>query len=65
MRCSSCEPLLDRYIEGTLKARQMLDITEHLSECADCRELLDELKVIDALLQRRKCRNCPRISVSP
>ena len=50
MRCSSCEPLLDRYIEGTLTTRQMIDIGKHVSACADCRALLDELKVVDALL---------------
>ena len=50
MRCSSCEPLLDRYIEGTLTPRQMLDVAAHLRECASCRELLDEVKAVDALL---------------
>lgn len=50
MRCSSCEPLLDRYLEGTLPARQMKLISAHLAQCAPCRELLEEVNVIDALL---------------
>lgn len=50
VRCSSCEPLLDRYIEGTLTPRQMIDIGKHVNACADCRALLDELKVVDGLL---------------
>jgi anti-sigma factor RsiW len=50
MRCSSCEPVLDRYIEGTLTPRQMIDISAHLRTCASCRELLQELKVVDGLL---------------
>lgn len=50
MRCSSCEPLLDRYVECTLPAPQMAAIGDHLSECDRCRALLDELKVIDGLL---------------
>ena len=50
MRCSSCEPLLDRYIEGTLKPRQMIDIGAHVRECATCQGLLDEVKMIDGLL---------------
>lgn len=50
VRCSSCEPLLDRYIEGTLTPRQMIDITAHLRECTSCSELLREVKVIDGLL---------------
>jgi anti-sigma factor RsiW len=50
VRCSFCEPLLDRYVEGTLKARQMIDISAHLRECTSCRELLEELKAVDGLL---------------
>ena len=50
MRCSSCEPLLDRYVEGTLTRRQMIDVGTHLRDCASCRELIDELKAVDALL---------------
>jgi len=50
VRCSSCEPLLDRYIEGTLTPRQMIDITAHLRGCNSCGELLQEIKVVDGLL---------------
>jgi anti-sigma factor RsiW len=50
MRCSSCSRLLDRYIDGTLRPRQMLDVTEHLRDCAACSELLHETKVVDGLL---------------
>lgn len=59
MRCSSCEPLLDRYVEGTLKPRQMIDITAHLRECASCRELLDELKNVDGLLATTRVPELP------
>lgn len=50
MRCSSCEPLLDRYLEGTLTPRQMIDIGTHVRDCEPCRELLEEVKAVDALL---------------
>lgn len=50
MRCSSCEPLLDRYIEGTLKPREMIAVSAHLKQCASCGELLQELKAVDGLL---------------
>lgn len=59
MRCSSCEPQLDRYVEGTLKPRAMIDITAHLRECASCRELLDELKNVDALLATTRVQELP------
>ncbi len=50
MRCSSCEPLLDRYIECTLTARQMRDVSTHLRTCKSCSALLEELRAVDGLL---------------
>ena len=50
MRCSSCKPLLDRYIEATLTRRQMIDVGTHLRACAACRAVLAELRVVDGLL---------------
>ncbi len=50
MRCSSCEPLLDAYLEAALRRRQMRDVAIHLQDCRDCRVLFDELRVVDALL---------------
>ncbi|HUN29799.1 MAG TPA: zf-HC2 domain-containing protein [Alphaproteobacteria bacterium] len=50
MRCSSCEPLLDRYVEGTLSAREMSRVAAHLRTCPHCESLLTELRVVDALL---------------
>ncbi len=50
MRCSSCEPLLDAYLENALPPRQMRDITAHLRRCRGCEALLAELRVVDALL---------------
>ena len=59
MRCSSCEPLLDRYIECTLNSRQMRQIAAHLQSCESCRALLDELRVVDGLLFTTKVPNLP------
>jgi len=50
VRCSSCEPLLDRYVEGTLTPREMARVGRHLQTCAHCDALLTELRVVDALL---------------
>lgn len=50
MRCSSCEQHLDRYVEGTLAPRQMLVISSHLQGCEPCASLVQELRVVDALL---------------
>lgn len=50
MRCSSCEPRLDRYVEATLAPRQMAAVASHLRTCDRCSSLLTELRVVDALL---------------
>lgn len=60
MHCSSCEPLLDRYLEGTLAPRKLADIRGHIEQCASCRELLDEVKVVDALLFTTKVPELPQ-----
>jgi anti-sigma factor RsiW len=59
VRCSSCEPLLDRYLEGTLTPREMSDVTLHLKHCQGCSELLDELKSVDALLFTTRVPDLP------
>ena len=50
MRCSSCEPLLDCYVEGTLPAPSMHGVRDHLRECATCTGVIAELNIVDALL---------------
>jgi anti-sigma factor RsiW len=50
MRCSSCEPLLDAYLESALRPRQRAEVAQHVRSCSSCTGLLHELRVIDALL---------------
>ncbi len=50
MRCSSCERLLDAYLETTLAPRRARAVVEHVRSCSACAALLEELRVIDALL---------------
>ncbi len=50
MRCSSCEPLLSEYVDGTLSARRMADVAKHVHSCTSCTALKDELNVVDGLL---------------
>ncbi len=51
MRCSSCEPLLDAYLEASLPPRQGGAVARHLRACGRCLALLRELRIIDALLE--------------
>jgi len=54
VRCSSCEVLLDQFVEGTLPARRMAAVSLHVGSCASCQRLLTELRVVDALLATTK-----------
>ena len=48
--CSSSDPELDAYLEGTLSPVRRARLSAHLSKCDACGELLTELRVVDALL---------------
>jgi anti-sigma factor RsiW len=50
MRCSSFKPLLDEYVDGMLSSRKTALVAAHLAGCAECPALLEELRVVDALL---------------
>ena len=50
MRCSTSEALFDGRLEGTLTMLQRMRLDAHLDGCARCRAVLEELRVIDALL---------------
>jgi anti-sigma factor RsiW len=54
VRCCSFELLLDRYVEGTLPPRTMVEISTHLRSCPICQRLVTELRVVDALLATTK-----------
>ena len=51
MACSSSfEALLDEYVDGTLGPRERARTEAHLRACDSCPALLEEVRVIDALL---------------
>ena len=50
MRCSTSEALFDGRLEGTLTLRERVRLDAHLDGCDRCRAVLEELRVIDALL---------------
>ena len=51
MPCSSFEPLLAPYVDGALlPAPVRMQLGAHLERCTSCSALLEELRVIDALL---------------
>ena len=50
MHCSTAEALFDGRLEGTLNAHQRARLDAHLDGCRSCSAVLEELRVIDALL---------------
>jgi anti-sigma factor RsiW len=50
MRCSTSENLFDGLLDGTLNVLQRRNVEAHLATCTRCTSVLEELRVIDALL---------------
>ncbi len=50
MHCSYFKARLDAYVDGELAPRERARIAAHVAACTDCAALLEELRVIDALL---------------
>jgi len=59
MRCSWCEPLLDQYLERSLRPATMLRVAKHLHACKACHALLVELRSVDGLLLGAKQPELP------
>jgi anti-sigma factor RsiW len=63
VNCSSFESLLDEYVDGALAPRDRALVAAHVPSCANCSALLEELRVIDALLlQPRKVDPAPNFT---
>ena len=50
MRCNRSEVLFDGLLDGTLTPLECREVERHLDSCARCSSVLEELRVIDALL---------------
>jgi len=50
MHCSYFKTRLDAYVDGELAPRERALVAAHVAACAACAALLEELRVIDALL---------------
>jgi hypothetical protein len=48
--CSWCEERFERFLENDLTPAEHAGLRDHLDRCDDCRSLLEELRVVDALL---------------
>ena len=50
MSCNSSEALFERYLDNTLLPAQRARLLAHLSGCGRCKGVLEELRVVDALI---------------
>lgn len=50
MSCNWCEARLAPLVDGELAPRDRAAVLAHVDACARCAELLEELRVVDALL---------------
>ena len=50
MNCTSAERAFEGFLDGTLAARERAAVLVHVDACDPCRGLLEELRVVDALL---------------
>jgi anti-sigma factor RsiW len=50
VRCSRFSSRLDEYVDCSLNALDRREIEEHVEWCSECATLLEELRVVDALL---------------
>jgi anti-sigma factor RsiW len=50
--CSWCEERFERFLDGDLVPTERARFVAHIDGCDPCRSLLEELRVVDALLLR-------------
>jgi anti-sigma factor RsiW len=50
VNCKSAERAFEAFLDGTLAARERAALLAHVDACDPCRGLLEELRVVDALL---------------
>ena len=50
MTCSWCEERFERFLDGALGAGERARLLMHVDRCTACGGLLEELRVVDALL---------------
>lgn len=47
--CEKIEPLLGAYLDGELAGAELDEVEAHLTDCADCREVVEQFRTVDGL----------------
>jgi anti-sigma factor RsiW len=59
VNCSWCEERFERLLDGLLNGAETARLRAHVDTCAACRSLLEELRVVDALLLEPRAVDLP------
>ncbi len=59
MNCCWCEERFERLLDGLLTAAETARLRAHVDACDPCRGLLEELRVVDALLLEPRAVDLP------
>jgi len=57
--CSWCEERFEQYLDGALTDGERARLLSHVDRCANCCGLLEELRVVDALLLQPRAVELP------
>ena len=60
MKCSETRALMSEYLDGAMTGKQMGEVNEHLTSCADCGPMYSKLKHTHAALATLGRRPAPR-----
>ena len=59
MNCDQCRERFERFLDGRVTAVERARMAAHVDACAACRGLLEELRVVDALLRDPRAIELP------
>lgn len=60
MDCTFIKIYLEPYEKGQLEKQHEIGISEHLNHCADCRQELKEIRVVNAMFDEIEIPNLPK-----
>ena len=60
MTCDWCEERFERFLDGALSDGERARLLAHVDRCTACHGLLEELRVVDALLLAPRAVELPR-----
>lgn len=51
MNCKQIQQHVDDYLDGMLTSEQLIEVEQHIQQCTDCRQVYDDAKTVQNMLQ--------------